>query len=64
MKSEQPTDLKPISSSGLEGVVPREGMILVMEADPEGGERVWGKRSKNSIDKTLFGARLSIIFLS
>ena len=48
--SEQPPDLKPIFSFSLDGVVPRQGLVSVVEVDPKGEERVGGKRSENSRD--------------
>ena len=48
--SEQPPDLKPIFSFSLDGVVPRQGLVSVVEVDPKGEERVGGKQSENSRD--------------
>ena len=53
--SEQPPNLKSISYSCLDGDKPREGLVLVVEAEPKGEENPRDKRSKNSRDKTFLG---------
>ena len=57
---EQQSNPNIISSSSLKGIIPREGLVSVLGAEPKRKKRVCGKRSKNSRNKILSGTRLSI----